>query len=199
MNPTKPKLSTPAALLLGCVVGVLLMMFLPNPLDKTVGNSQQNLQTGAERQAFSAALSIQLAERAAEEDRNGLSALLYAIAQAESGQSAEMLARLPQTEKTSELLEQSLVRKQEAADSVFPGYAEVAEQEGNAVAIQTFSRIAAAEASHAALLQEALEQFSRNLPSSYFLCPTCGVIYRDNPPENCECCKTESAKFVRFE
>lgn len=199
LNPTKPKLSTPAALLLGGVIGVLLMIFLPNPLDKSVGNTRQNFQTGAEQQAFGAALSIQLAERADAEGRDGLSALFYAIAQAESNQSAVLLDGLPQTEKTSELLEQNLERKQNSAEKVFPGYLEIAEQEGDAASIQILHRVAAAEASHATLMQEALEQFERNLPSSYYLCPECGVIYRDNPPETCDCCQTGAERFVRFE
>ena len=199
MNPTKPKLSTPAALLIGCVVGVLLMIFLPNPLDNAAGNTQQNLQSGAEKQAFNAVLSTQLAERASDEGKESLSALFHAIAQAESNQSAAMLNCLPQPEKLADALTESIERKRDSAENVFPGYEEIAAQEGDVPSIQTFNRIAAAESSHAGLIQEALDQLDRNLPSTYFLCPGCGAIYRDNPPESCGGCKSDASKLIRFE
>lgn len=198
MNPTKPKLSAPAALLIGCVIGVLLMIFLPNPLDGGTGNTRQNLRSGAEQQAFSAVMAIQLAERASAEGKDSLSALLYAIAQSDSNQSVAMLNALPQPEKLADALAQSIGEMQNSADMVFPGYEDIAAQEGDVTSIQTFNRAASAKSNHAGLMQEALDQLERNLPSAYYLCPSCGIIYRDNPPDDCSTCRGPSSGYVLF-
>ena len=80
---------------------------------------------------------------------------------------------------------------------MYPPFVELAEAEGNKVAVQTFTYAMKAEQVHAKLYKEALENLDNTEEVFYYLCPVCGNIEK-SVPEKCSICNVDGSKFIKF-
>lgn len=191
------KLSTPVALLLGCVIGVALMMFIPNPLENTVGGNAYNLGRSQMTEAAAGSRYAALSRQAAAEGEPTLAALFAAASEAESAHAALMLEALGTESTAREAAEEAVRNETNEAQQLYPEYAQLAEHEGDTAAMQAFRYAAAAEETHAALLQDALDAAPGTVVT-YYVCPVCGAIFRDAPPKICPVCGTSGTLFMPF-
>ena len=70
--------------LCGCIVGVLLMIFIPNPMQSQVVNTEQNLRRGAIGEGFGASRYLLFAQQAQSAQQPALASLFRAAAQGSS-------------------------------------------------------------------------------------------------------------------
>ena len=82
---------------------------------------------------------------------------------------------------------------------MYPGFIAKAQEEGNAKAVQVFTKAKLAEAVHAELYLQAYNNIDAADDDSYFLCPGCGYIEKGSAaPENCPICGAPAKVFKQF-
>jgi len=82
-------------------------------------------------------------------------------------------------------------------ESMYPGFIETAEAEGNSKAATIFKFAMKAEEVHAKLYKEALENIDETKEVFYYLCPVCGNIEKA-VPEKCNICGVPGSKFIKY-
>lgn len=186
--------------LTGCIVGVLLMIFLPNPMRSQVGNTEQNLRRGAIGEGYQTSRYLLLAQQAKEEDQPALSALFRAAAQGEQHRAQMLLKTEEQAVSLEEGLRMAIRKETEDSETLYPAFWDVAEQEGNLDAMQVFQMAAEGQKMQAELLAQGLEGLQGGtIASVYHLCSNCGALYGENPPDTCTVCHADSELFSDFE
>jgi rubrerythrin len=80
---------------------------------------------------------------------------------------------------------------------MYPDFLKEAEAEGNKEAIKTFTFAMKAEAVHARLYQEALENLDQSEEVFYYLCPLCGNIEKA-VPDKCPICGVPGTNFIKY-
>ena len=82
---------------------------------------------------------------------------------------------------------------------MYPGFIAKAQEEGNAKAVQVFTKAKLAEAVHAELYLQAYNNIDAADDDSYFLCPGCGYIEKGSAaPEKCPICGAPAKVFKQF-
>ncbi len=80
---------------------------------------------------------------------------------------------------------------------MYPDFVKEAEAEGNKAALISFAFAMKAEAVHAKLYREALENLDKAEEVFYYLCPVCGNIEKFRP-EKCSICGAVGDKFIQY-
>ena len=80
---------------------------------------------------------------------------------------------------------------------MYPDFLKAAEVEGNKEAIKTFTFAMKAEAVHARLYQEALENLDQTEEVFYYLCPLCGNIEKA-VPDKCAIRGVPGTSFIKY-
>ena len=80
---------------------------------------------------------------------------------------------------------------------MYPDFVKVAQEEGNKAAVTSFTFAMKAEAVHAKLYQEALDNLDQTEEIFYYLCPVCGNIEKF-VPEKCSICGVPGDKFIKY-
>ena len=81
---------------------------------------------------------------------------------------------------------------------MYPAFIKKAQEEGNAKAVQVFTRAKLAEAVHAELYMDAYNNIDAPTDEAYYLCPICGYIHKGDDFEKCPICFTPADKFRKF-
>ena len=82
---------------------------------------------------------------------------------------------------------------------MYPGFIAKAQEEGNAKAVQVFTKAKLAEAVHAELYLQAYNNIDAADDDSYFLCPGCGYIEKGSAAtEKCPICGAPAKVFKQF-
>jgi len=80
---------------------------------------------------------------------------------------------------------------------MYPPFVEEAEAAGNKAAVMSFTFAMKAEAVHAKLYQEALDNLDQTEEVFYYLCPVCGNIEKFQP-EKCSICGVPGDRFIKY-
>ena len=81
---------------------------------------------------------------------------------------------------------------------MYPSFIVKAVEEGEAKAVQVFTRAKLAEAVHAELYMEAYNNIDAPDDDTYYLCPVCGYIHKGEDFEKCPICFLPKDKFKAF-
>lgn len=81
---------------------------------------------------------------------------------------------------------------------MYPAFIKKAQEEGNAKAVQVFTRAKLAESVHAERYMEAYNNIDAADDDAYFLCPACGYIEKGDNFEVCPICGAKKAAFKQF-
>lgn len=81
---------------------------------------------------------------------------------------------------------------------MYPAFIKKAQEEGNAKAVQVFTRAKLAEAVHAERYMEAYNDLDAADDDAYYLCPACGYIHKGEDFEKCPICFVPKDKFRKF-
>ena len=86
---------------------------------------------------------------------------------------------------------------------MYPPMIALAQEEGNADAVRSFTWANEAEKEHADLYSKALAQLEAgeklDLPAKYYVCPLCGDTFAEGTePERCPLCNFPKAKYIEI-
>lgn len=198
LKAKKPSYPIIVAFLVGCVIGVLAMIFLPNPMHSTIGNTEENLKRSFLIESAGRSRYLVDAQRAEDEGYAALAALYRAAAQAEGIHASYMLAASGELGNSVENTQAVVENETQESSGIYPQFAEIARHESNTDALRAFTYAAQAEETHAALFADALSLLGTDTPVQYCLCPTCGAIFKDEAPDLCPICGTSGSLFTAY-
>lgn len=98
---------------------------------------------------------------------------------------------------TAENLKDAVAGETHEFTEMYPDFLKTAEAEGNQDAIKTFTFAMKAEAVHARLYQEVLENLDQSEEVFYYLCPLCGNIEKA-VPDKCAICGVPGTSFIKY-
>ena len=81
---------------------------------------------------------------------------------------------------------------------MYPAFIKKAQEEGNAKAVQVFTRAKLAESVHAERYMDAYNNIDAPDDDKFYLCPICGYIHKGENFEKCPICFCPKATFKAF-
>ncbi len=109
--------------------------------------------------------------------------------------------KLPEIKSTKENLEDALKGETYERITMYPEFIEQAKKDNNNAAVRTFTYAKFAEAEHAKLYKEALDNLEswKGENTDFYVCPTCGYTVDGKPSfEFCPVCATPAKDYKRI-
>lgn len=101
---------------------------------------------------------------------------------------------------TKENLQDAIAGESYEAYSMYPGFIMTADKEASKDALVSFNFACKTEIKHKLLYEQALAAIilheEKDLPSVYYICQVCGMIFPRIAPSRCSLCLTENGKFL---
>ncbi len=175
-----------------------------------VGSTLDNLQTAFNGESNAHARYVAFAQRADEEGYASVASLFRAAARAEEIHARnhyEVIKKLggtpnakiesPVVKSTKENLQAAIQGETYERDVVYPAFLKIARADRNKDAIQTFNYAKTAEAEHAKLYSEALNNLAqmKGPGQDYYVCTVCGFTTTKIDFEKCPSCFTPKHKY----
>ena len=168
-----------------------------------------NLQAAFNGESDAHGRYLAFAEKADAEGYGGVASLFRAAARAEeihAGNHAAVIKKFggvpqaklghPFVKSTRENLEQAIKGETYERDKMYPAFIQQAKSEANADALRTFQFALAAEAEHAKLYSEALQNLeSMKASRVFYVCPVCGFTTPKLDFDRCPTCATPKEHF----
>lgn len=136
-------------------------------------------------------------KQAEKEGKTNAAKLFKAASDAETLHALKHFEVAGKISSTADNLKDAVIGETHEFESMYPGFLKDAEAEGNKAAITTFTFAMKAEAVHARLYKEALENIDQTEEIFYYLCPVCGNIEK-SVPEKCPICGVPGSKFIKY-
>jgi len=103
---------------------------------------------------------------------------------------------------TRENLEAAIKGESYEVAEMYPTFLKIANAADNQLALVSFNYAYKTEKKHKAFYEKALAALDSNtdktLPTTYFICPTCGNTYETSAPKRCGISMTSGAKFIKI-
>lgn len=125
-------------------------------------------------------------------------AMEYKLVQAEDPEWQKPVADAPVVEACDLNLIAAANGEIYETSDMYPAFIKKAQEEGNAKAVQVFTRAKLAESVHAERYMEAYNNIDAADDDAYFLCPVCGYIEKGDDFEVCPICGAKKAAFKQF-
>lgn len=179
----------------------------PSPAASTLNN----MQAAYNGESNARAKYLAYAAKAQEEGYAKAASLFRAAAKAEeihAANHAKVIASMgaepkaeintPEVLSTQENLQEALKGETYERDVMYPEFLTRARKEGKVDAIRSLNFAKTAEAEHAKLYQEALNDLEgwRTQNVSFYVCPVCGYTSLTRPAEKCPSSFTPSSRFL---
>ena len=178
---------------------------------KTIADMQEAFNGESNATARYAAFS----KKAAEEGQKEIALLFKAAALAEQihaenhkavleGMGVAVLPAIidVKVQSTTENLEFAIKGETYEATTMYPNFIKDANTAGNQLALISLNYAYKTEKKHKVFYEQALAALNSNkantLPSTYYVCPTCGNTYETTAPKRCGISMTSSEKFVKI-
>lgn len=158
---------------------------LKNLMDAFAGESQANRKYTA------------YSKKAEAEGKKNAAKLFKAASDAETIHALKHFDVAGKVHDTAENLKDAVGGETYEFEQMYPDFVKEAEAEGNKAAVTTFTFAMKAEAVHAKLYAEALENLENEEEVFYYLCPVCGNIEK-YVPEKCPICGAPGSKFIKY-
>ena len=142
---------------------------------------------------------LAFAEKADQEGHHRAAKLFRAAARSETVHALKHLGVLGEVGSTSDNLSAAIKGETYEFETMYPGFIDEADQDGNKEAAMSFSNANAVEEIHADYFKRALEDLDQEQEVQYFVCPVCGNVFEDTVPDNCPICATPKNRFEPIE
>jgi rubrerythrin len=141
---------------------------------------------------------LAFAQKAQQDGYEQVAKLFRAAAEAETIHAHAHLRVLKGVKTTEENLREAISGENYEHTSMYPGFIEEAQREGNKDAVRSFTFANEVEKVHEELYKAALRAIAgkKDLPAKkLYICPVCGNIEEDQPPERCAVCGAPGRSF----
>lgn len=142
---------------------------------------------------------LAFAMKADEEGYAQVARLFRAAADAETVHAHAHLRVMSGVGDTASNLKEAIDGETMEFTSMYPKMIEVAEEEGETAAVESFGNANQVEEIHANLYKRALEQLGGNEEVEYYVCQYCGNTVEGEPPERCPICGRPRSRFKKVE
>jgi len=176
-----------------------------------MGTTLENLQAAFNGESNANAKYTAFARKADEEGYTQVASLFRAAAAAEAihaAAHARVIRRLgaepkatietPHVGGTAENLKAAIAGESYERDVMYPEFIKIATADQNKAAVQTFDGALQAEAEHARMYQEALDNLAsrKGGKRDYWVCQTCGFTLDTAPAAVCRVCGARKERFT---
>ena len=202
----------------GFKIGILTLMVLFGTvgLSRAEENSATlaNLMTAFNGESNAHARYLAFAQKADEEGYGQVASLFRAAAAAEKvhfGNHAKIITAMgatpkadiaqPDVKSTKENLEAAIKGESYERDTMYPEFIAEAEKSGNKDALRSFNFAKTAEAGHANLYKEALDNLEQQKggKKTFYVCSVCGATITTLPDTNCLVCNSPKETFLTID
>ena len=183
------------------------------PSGAAAASTLDNLQTAYNGESNAHARYLAFAAKADQEGYGGVASLFRAAAKAEEVHAAnhavviKTLAGTPTAKienpavgSTKENLEAAIKGESYERDTMYPEFLKQARAEGNRDAVQTFNYAKTAEAEHAKLYTDAVNDLSKlkgSKAKDYYVCTVCGYTTKQMNFSKCPSCFSHKDKYEK--
>ena len=157
--------------------------------------TQENLKAAFAGESQANRRYLAFAQRAADEYKEGIYKLFYAIAEGETIHALKHLQHMKAVKSTRENIEAAMSGEMHEFKSMYPEMVADAKAEGQKGAEIVLTHAMEVEKVHHDLLQQALEQLDDFPVQDYYICPACGYIAAREAPETCPVCGARKSAF----
>jgi rubrerythrin len=194
------------------LVLTLALIVLPNGA-LAATKTLDNLQAAFNGESNAHARYLAFAEKAGQEEYGEVASMFRAAAKAEEVHAANHAAVIknlggtpqakietPVVKSTKENLEAAIKGESYERDTMYPEFLKQARAEENRDAVQTFNYAKTAEAKHAKLYSEALNNLPKlkgSKAKDYFVCNVCGYTTSQMDFSKCPSCFTHKDKYEK--
>ena len=164
-------------------------------------STQENLEEAFAGESQANRKYLAFADQAEKDGFPQVARLFRAAAEAETVHAHAHLRVLGGIKDTTANLQAAIEGEGHEFRSMYPGFLEEAEEEGNKPAARSIKFALAVEEIHHGLYTDALKavQAGSDLPETkIFVCPVCGNTVYDEAPEKCPICGVPKAKFFEI-
>jgi len=161
--------------------------------------TKENLKEAFAGESQANRMYLAFAKKADAEGLSQIARLFRATAEAETIHAHAHFRVMGGIKSTADNLKAAAQGEAHEFQSMYPGFLEEAETEGNKPAAASFRYAMGAERVHHGLYQEALKsaEAGRDMESkAVYLCPFCGDVEIGEVPENCPVCGAPREKFI---
>jgi len=194
-------------------VAALVLLLVPTgafAAKPAPGKTLDNLQAAFNGESNAHARYLAFADKADEEGYGKAASLFRAAARAEeihAGNHAKVIKAMggtpkatietPDVKTTAENLEAAIAGESYERDTMYPEFLAAARAERNTDAIETFNYAKTAEAEHATLYQQALDNLEsmRGEGQTYYVCSVCGYTTTNLNFAKCISCFSPKEKY----
>ncbi len=145
---------------------------------------------------------LAFAKKADDEGYPQIARLFRAASAAETVHAHNHLRIMGGIKSTEENLEEAIGGETYEFKEMYPGFLEVAAEEGENTASWSFNVANEVEKIHAGLYEAAAETIkkSQDLPHmDYYVCKVCGNTVEGSPPDKCPICNAPSKSFFKVD
>ncbi len=100
---------------------------------------------------------------------------------------------------TAENLQAAIKGESYERDTMYPDFLKQAKEDGAKEATRTLLYAQKAEAEHARLYQDALDNLSKKVDAPIYVCKVCGYTTTTLPARNCPSCRESVSEYVRID
>jgi rubrerythrin len=189
-----------------------LCVVAPRQATAMENKTLEDLMTAYNGESNAHAKYLSYAKKADEEGYGKVASLFRAAAEAEEihlknhaevikgmGGTPKADIKLPEVKSTKENLEDALKGETYERLTMYPEFIAQAKQDNNKAAVRTFTYAKFAEAEHAKLYKEALDNLEswKGAKADFYVCPTCGYTVEGKPSfEACPVCATPANDYM---
>jgi len=174
----------------------------------------ENLMAAYNGESNAHAKYLEYAKKADEEGYGKVASLFRAAARAEdihAGNHAKVIeemggtpkaeVKLPEIKSTADNLKAAIEGESYERDTMYPDFIKVAREEKNKSALRSFNYAKTAEAEHAKLYKEALDNLDqwKGQKMDWYVCTVCGWTTAKLPAEKCPSCFNPVDKYVKVD
>ena len=167
-----------------------------------MGNTQENLQQAFIGESQANRRYLFFAEKADKLGDSQIARLFRAAAEAETVHARNHFQVLGASKSNNENLETAQAGEHYEFMQMYPGFLEIAKQENNKAAANSFNLANQVEQIHHRLFEQARKTLESGKPFKnvpYYVCQVCGNTVEGEPPEKCPICSSPKSKFKRID
>jgi len=164
-----------------------------------MSKTQENLQEAFAGESQANRKYLAFSEKADREGYPQAAKLFRAAAAAETVHAHAHLRAMAGIGTTEENLKAAVSGETFEFKEMYPAMIDAANEEGEKIAVRSFSYANDVEKVHAGLYQKALDNLNSPEEVDYYVCSVCGYTCENEPPEQCPVCGSKAKAFSKVE
>lgn len=158
----------------------------------------ENLQAAFAGESQANRRYLAFAQQAEKEGHAQVAKLFRAIAEAETIHALSHFRTMGMIKSTAENLQAAIDGETYEFQTMYPGFLQTAQAEGDKAAERSFHAANEAEKVHAQLYKEALANLGKEAAGDYYVCPVCGHVTFGAPPDKCPICGVKGTMYKKI-